>query len=152
LLLKLSPKLPSPLPVAAVTVYVAPLPLKPVTETPVSPVPTTRAKLLWATFVTDSLNVTVQETLEAFVGDDPARVIDDTVGAVVSIVQVTLVALLCVPLLSTALSWNVCDPAAKPVKLTEPLVVVAFAALVTGQVFATPSSVHAKVTFACASL
>jgi hypothetical protein len=108
--------------------------------------------LLWATFVTDSLNVTVQETLEAFVGDDPARVIDDTVGAVVSIVQVTLVALLCVPLLSTALSWNVCDPAAKPVKLTEPLVVVAFAALVTGQVFATPSSVHAKVTFACASL
>ena len=44
-----------------------------------------RLKLLVVTPATDSLNVTVKSTLEAFVGLVPARLIEDTVGAAASI-------------------------------------------------------------------
>jgi hypothetical protein len=44
------------------------------------------AKSLASTPVTDSLNVTVQETLVALVGDEMSRLIEETLGGVLSIV------------------------------------------------------------------
>jgi hypothetical protein len=78
-----------PVPVPAATVYVAPLPVTPVTAgDPDSPLAATeKFDPLAATPVTGSLNVTVQETLAALVGLGPARVIEDTVGACRSIVH-----------------------------------------------------------------
>ena len=78
------PSVPLPEPVLAVTVRVAPLPVTPVIAG-VPPRPLfASAKSLGSTPVTGSLNVTVQLTLEAFVGFASARPIDETVGAPVS--------------------------------------------------------------------
>ncbi len=72
-------------PVEAVTVRVAPEPETPVTDgVPVMPPPCCSEKLPVATPVTDSLNVTVQETEQAFVGAADTRAIEETVGACVS--------------------------------------------------------------------
>jgi hypothetical protein len=83
-------KVPFPDPVDAVTVHVAVGP-GPVTAViagvPPRP-PFVKLKSLAVTPFTGSLNVTVHDTLEAFVGLEPARAIDVTVGAVVSSVNV----------------------------------------------------------------
>jgi hypothetical protein len=86
MLVKFNPSVPSPDPVLAVTVQIAPLPVTPVTAgVPPSPVFTT-AKLPEATPLTLSLNVTVHWTLKAFVGEEVTRLIEVTVGAVRSMV------------------------------------------------------------------
>src|SRR5437763_15741895 len=72
-------------PVLAVTVHVASDPLTPVIDAPPTPLPDSE-KLAADTPVTGSENVTVHDTLEAFVGFGSAGVIDDTEGAVWSIV------------------------------------------------------------------
>jgi hypothetical protein len=80
------PRLPLPPPVLAVTVHVV---VGAVPETdvivgePVRPV-FASVKFDAVTPLTGSLNVTVHETLEAFVGDEPTRLIDVTVGGVAS--------------------------------------------------------------------
>jgi hypothetical protein len=94
--------------------------------------------LLAATFFTASLNVTVHDTDAAFVGLEPARFMDETVGAVESIDQAYEVAELDL-LPDTAEIWKVCDPWASELNTTEPLVV-------PPQIFATPSRVQVKVT------
>ena len=81
-----SPRVPEPVPVDAVTVYVVPLPLaEPEKAGDVRP-PLTRVKLALATPVTDSLNVTVQLTVAALVGLEAFATIEVTVGADLSIV------------------------------------------------------------------
>jgi hypothetical protein len=75
---------------AAVTVGVAPPRLL-----------VTSVKLLVATFLTGSLNVTVQRSRVALVGFASARTIEETVGAVRSITHEYDAALLVWPLLST---------------------------------------------------
>ena len=72
-------------PVLAVTVRVVPVPLMPVIDAVPAPVPESE-KFDIATPVTLSSNVTVQLTLVALVGVGSARVIETTVGAVLSIV------------------------------------------------------------------
>ncbi len=103
----LRPSVPLPVPVFAVTVHVVPEPVVEVIDGAVRP-PLTSAKLPFATPVTDSLNVTVQETLVAFVGDAPARVIV-TVGCTESYVrEMTLEAVFGWPPLVNwlALTWQ----------------------------------------------
>jgi hypothetical protein len=92
-----------PVGAAAVTVGVAPPRLL-----------VTSVKLLVATFLTGSLNVTVQRSRLALVGFASARTIEETVGAVRSITHEYDAALLVWPLLSTDRTWNVCDPGANP--------------------------------------
>ena len=78
----------SPEPVDAVTVYTPLDTLRPVTAgVPASPLETSW-KSLASTPVTGSLNTTFHVTLAALVGVDPPRLIDDTVGGVVSMVHV----------------------------------------------------------------
>ena len=78
--------MPLPLPVLAVTVYVVPLPVTELTAgVPPNPL-TANAKSAEPTPVTDSLKVTVQLTLVAFVGLPTARLIEATEGAVLSTV------------------------------------------------------------------
>ena len=88
IVVRLSPSVPLPVPVEAVTVYVDP-PAAPVTPViagvPPRPV-LTSPKLPTPTPLTFSLNVTVQETVPALVGLGDARTIEDTVGGVRSIV------------------------------------------------------------------
>ena len=98
-------------------------------EPPVSPPVRESTKSSTSTPVTSSLNFTVQETVEALVGEGPARLIDSTVGAVRSIVQVYRVAGE-IPAESTARTWNVCNPSARSVE----------AVLVAG--FVVPQSVN----------
>jgi hypothetical protein len=75
-----NPSVPLPVPVLAVTVRVAPLPVTEVIAgVPPSP-EFTSLKLLLLIPVTLALNVTVQETLDALVGLAPATLIDKTVG------------------------------------------------------------------------
>jgi hypothetical protein len=69
--------------VFAVTVYVVPEPTTPVTDGAVSP-EFTSEKSAESTPVTDSLNVTVQETDDAAAGVTPVRLIEETVGGVTS--------------------------------------------------------------------
>jgi hypothetical protein len=71
------------LPVETVTVRVAPVPVTDVIDAPDAPAPAS-AKSVESTPVTLSLKVTVHWTLAAFVGVVPARLIVETVGAVVS--------------------------------------------------------------------
>src|SRR5947207_14656457 len=78
---------PSPLPVLTVTVRVEPLPPTPVTEAPVTPV-VVSTKSPFDTPLTASENVTVKLTLAALDGFASARVIETTVGGVLSIVYV----------------------------------------------------------------
>jgi hypothetical protein len=74
----------------------------------------TGVKLLVATFLTGSLNVTVQRSRSALVGFASARTIEETVGAVRSITHEYDTALLVWPVLSTDRTCKVCDPDAKP--------------------------------------
>ena len=78
------PSVPLPVPVFAVTVYWLPLPLTVVIVAPVTAPVVARAKSEASTPVTLSLNSTVHDTLAAFVGVVPTRLIDCTVGAIVS--------------------------------------------------------------------
>jgi hypothetical protein len=82
---RLSPTVPSPEPVFAVTVHVLPLTVALATEVPVTPAPAAVEKLAADTPVTDSLKVTVHCTVDELVGVEPARVIV-AVGGVRSIV------------------------------------------------------------------
>ena len=102
-----------PVPVDAVSVYVAPDPVTPVTAgDPVSPTGTSeKFPPPAATPVTGSLKVTVHDTDVKFVGEGLARLIESTVGAVRSISHVYAVAAL-VEEPDTARTSNVCDPAA----------------------------------------
>ena len=75
--------LPEPLPVLTVTVQFCPEPPTPVIEGLVTP-PELSAKSAESTPVTDSLKRTLNTTDEAFVGVAPARVIEVTVGAILS--------------------------------------------------------------------
>src|SRR5437868_3065689 len=72
-------------PVAPVTVHVAPEPVTPVIDAPATALPDSE-KFAADTPVTGSENVTVHDTLAAFVGFASASAIDDTAGAVLSIV------------------------------------------------------------------
>src|SRR5215218_4089527 len=81
--LRFRPSVPLPVPVDAVTVRVAPEPVTLVIDGDVRP-EFASAKSAASTPVTLSLNVTVQLTLDAFVGLEPARLIETTVGAVAS--------------------------------------------------------------------
>ena len=86
---RLSPSVPAPVPVVAVTLYVVPLPVTLVIRgDPPSP-PFTSAKSAAFTPITISLKVTFHGILFAPVGVDDARTINRTEGAVVS-VTVTL--------------------------------------------------------------
>jgi hypothetical protein len=67
-------------------------------------------KLLVATFLTCSLNVTVQRSGVDLAGLASARRIEETVGAVRSITHECEAALLVRPVLSTARTWKVCEP------------------------------------------
>jgi hypothetical protein len=58
------------------------------------------------------LKVTVQETLPAFVGFAPARLIEDASGAVRSTTHEYELTPLALPLLSIAFTWKVYDPSA----------------------------------------
>src|SRR5262245_59840890 len=78
---------PSPVPEETVTVRVAPEPDTPETEAPAIPPPVVSAKSVESTPLTDSLNVTVKVNDEAFAGFAAARVIDETVGGVVSLTR-----------------------------------------------------------------
>src|SRR5437870_10448563 len=78
------PKVPGR-PVLALTVRVAPVPVMPVIDAEPAPLPDNE-KFDVPTPVTVSLNVTVQLTVAALVGLGSARVIETTVGAVLSIV------------------------------------------------------------------
>jgi hypothetical protein len=82
---RLSPTVPSPEPVFAVTVHVLPLTVALATEVPVTPAPAAVEKLAADTPVTDSLKVTVHCTVDELVGVEPTRVIV-AVGGVRSIV------------------------------------------------------------------
>src|SRR5262245_44793053 len=82
------PSVPLPVPVLAVTVYWLPLPLTAVIVAPVTAPVVARAKSEVSTPVTLSLNTTVHDTLVAFVGVAPTRLIDCTVGATASYVTV----------------------------------------------------------------
>jgi hypothetical protein len=84
---RFKPRLPSPPPVDALTVQEEPDPVTLEIDAPETPVGAS-AKFPLATPVTASLNVTVQETDAAFVGEAPARLIAVTDGFSVSIVQV----------------------------------------------------------------
>jgi hypothetical protein len=76
----LSPSVPLPVPVLAVTVQVVPLPLTPViVGAPLSP-ELTSVKLPVLTPDTLVLKVTIQEMLANVVGVGLARSIEDTVG------------------------------------------------------------------------
>ena len=77
--------MPSPLPVLTVTVRVAPLPETPVTDAPVTPV-VVSTKSAFDTPLTASENVTVKWTVAVRFGLLLARTIEETVGAVLSIV------------------------------------------------------------------
>src|SRR5438128_1804793 len=72
-------------PVLAVTVHVMSDPLTFVIDAPPAPLPDSE-KFAAVTPVTASSNVTVHDTLAAFVGFASAGAIDDTVGAVLSTV------------------------------------------------------------------
>ena len=74
---------PSPEPVSTLTVYVVPLPVIDEIEVATGPAAVI-TKSAASTPVTDSLKVTVKATLDADVGDEPARTIERTVGAVLS--------------------------------------------------------------------
>jgi len=82
---RFKPTVPSPDPVLTVTVRELPLPVTPVIEAPVTPL-VTSAKSPVSTPVTVSLKVTVNCTLPRFEGVAVARLIEETVGAVLSIV------------------------------------------------------------------
>jgi hypothetical protein len=75
---------------------------------------TSGVKLLVVTFLTGSLNVTVQRNGFDFVGVASARTIEETVGAVRSITHEYDAALLAWPFWSTACTRKVCDPDANP--------------------------------------
>src|SRR5436190_1022721 len=75
---------PSPGPVSAVTVHVASDPVTPVIDAPATALPDSE-KLAADTPVTGSENVTVHDTLDAFVGFGSAGVTDNTVGGVLSL-------------------------------------------------------------------
>ena len=75
---RFSPIVPSPVPVLAVTVQVVPPPVTPVIAgLPMRPV-TMRSKSGSSTPLTDSLKMTVQLTLEAFVGVPLTRLMETT--------------------------------------------------------------------------
>ena len=74
-------------PVVAVTVYEAPLPEIPVIDDPAK-FDAASWKFAAATFLTGSEKITVHDTDAAFVGEPDASTGADTVGAVVSTVQV----------------------------------------------------------------
>src|SRR4051794_41610122 len=80
-----NPSRPSPGPVLAVTVRVVPEPVRPVIDAPVAALPDSE-KFAADTPVTASENVTVHDTLGAFVGFASAVTINDTAGAVRSTV------------------------------------------------------------------
>ena len=80
----------------AVTVYVVPDPVTDAMEVLARP-DATREKSLVSTPVTDSLKTTVQLTVAAFVGEVAARLIDVTVGAVVSSVKFQVVPVVVIP-------------------------------------------------------
>src|SRR5438874_717388 len=88
------PRVPSPDPVVAVTLQVLPLPVTLPTDPPVTESVRARAKSPASTPVTGSLNVTVHETLPAFVGlaAPTRRLMEETVGGVAS--RTTLIELL----------------------------------------------------------
>src|SRR5581483_3921024 len=110
---RFSPRVPSPLPVFAVTVHVVPLPLTPVTCGVVTPPPAASWKSVASTPVTASLKVTVQETLVAFDGVEPTRLIELTVGGVLSIVSDLLPVEPVLPAVSDCVALNVDAPAAE---------------------------------------
>src|SRR3954464_10441281 len=85
---RLTPSVPEPVPVEAVTVQIAPLPVTLLMDAPATPVAAS-VKSFASTPLTCSENVTVQDTDAAFVGELPLRASEDTVGAVVSLVTVT---------------------------------------------------------------
>src|SRR3712207_1730375 len=89
---RFSPIVPSPEPVAAVTVQVVLEPVTPVSDEPVSPLGS-RTKSPASTPPTFSVKVTVQETDAPLVDGAPVRLIEETVGAVLSTVNVLLAAL-----------------------------------------------------------
>src|SRR5439155_21103440 len=78
------PSRPSPGPVVAVTVLVVPDPVTLLMDAPAAALPDSE-KFDAPTPVTASENVTVHETLAAFVGFASATVIDDTVGGMLSL-------------------------------------------------------------------
>ena len=78
---------PLPEPVLTLTVYVAPDPVMLVMDAPVTPV-VVKLKSVISTPVTDSEKVTVKTTLVAPIVLGLARMMEMTVGALVSIVQV----------------------------------------------------------------
>ena len=89
-LVRFRPSDPDPDPVDAVTVRVAPLPVTPVIAG-VPPKPLLTSVKLFEEFppVTGSLNVTVHDTLDEFVGEAATRLIELTVGGVLSLTTVT---------------------------------------------------------------
>src|SRR5262245_12326591 len=91
------PSVPLPVPVFAVTVYWFPLPLTVVIVAPATVPVVARVKSPASTAVTLSLNSTVHDTLAAFVGVVPTRLIDSTVGAIVSVVYATVLSVLVDP-------------------------------------------------------
>jgi hypothetical protein len=93
------------LPTGAAAVIVGPAPVVPSVA---------GLKFAIATFFTGSLNVTVQCRAVALVGLASARLIVDTVGAVVSTSHEYDAAELAFPP-ETACTWNVCEPSASPV-------------------------------------
>src|SRR5438132_1007357 len=84
------PPVPLPVSLPAATVQVVPLPVTELMDGPLRPVLTSE-KSVESTPLTLSLNVMVQLRLEALEGDDETRLIDETVGAVVSSVKFQVV-------------------------------------------------------------
>src|SRR5436190_12089426 len=89
---RLRPRVPVPVPVLAVTAYVAPLPDTPVIAgDPPRPVFASE-KSDASTPVTLSLNVTTHPTVAAFVGLEDARTIETIVGEMASMTSILLAA------------------------------------------------------------
>src|SRR5690349_9377852 len=114
--MRFRPSVPLPEPVLAVTVYVAPEPLRPVIAGEPPRPPLASMKSLASTPETLSLNVTFQFTLEALVGLGFARAIETTVGTVASIVRCrTALSALVPPSSSLALTFQQYVPSARDV-------------------------------------
>jgi hypothetical protein len=84
-LMKLSPSVPLPVPVLAVTVYVVPVPITPLMAAPLIP-DGTIAKSACVTPLTLLLKVTVNATDDVFVGLGCANTIELTLTGVLSMV------------------------------------------------------------------
>ena len=100
------PSVPSPATVVTVTVRVVPGPAETALTDPLAVPVAARLKLPVAPPETDSLNVTSHCSEVALVGVPVTRLMDTTVGAVVSMVQVKLAAEPVLPALSTARTWT----------------------------------------------